>query len=877
MWSTMRTLGMYPDDLYARSIVPWLQSIGTIAIHKDQQYGAPAVRTLQRNWSQNQPMATFVPGRWPSGPELGTMPNRTLNPFNMRTNDYPERTQRLPGRSLARIPIILAAFAMARFGAAQDCSPVDVPYAENFDDADTPALPACITAETISGNAWRTVSSDTDGMEGKVANVGYTPSGSPDMNTWMFTRGVNMVAGTGYRLIFKYASSSDSNWPERMQVAYGTSNTEAGMSTVLADYPNIMMSTAQEVTINLLPTTTGVHYIGFQCYSVADMNQLYVDDIRVEAIPACDVPMDLAMGTIGTNMADFSWQPSISNPGEGYEWEVRSSGAPGSGSTGLDASGSTPAGATAASADQLASNTAYSLYIRSNCGGDEYSNWAGPIEFRTACDAVDLPYMEDFNAVTTPALPECMTMQTISGNPWTTVSAPTGYTGNVARVSYTSSDSPAMDTWLYTPGMNLTAGMQYELSYKYGNNSTDYTESMLVAFGNARSASAMTTTLADHPAIDDNTPHTHAVQFSPDADGVYYFGFKCYSIANQYYLYLDDISVVAATACSGTPDPGAVTAPATVCAGIDFELGISNEPQPGTSGLTYQWQGYTAAAGWADIADANTATVTVTQDEATWYRLIMACANGETAVSDSVEVLMSPIVDCYCNTVNFTSTVEPICNVTFAGIANDTDPEVGATPAFEEFLDDTAQVARGNTYTLSVAGNTAGNYTTYFTAFFDWDRDGTFETTVPVGSITASMCDSTIQVEVAVPADAELGTSRMRILKNYNTAPTNPCGSYSYGQAEDYLVNVSIGTGVERMELPASWQVHPNPATDVLNIPNGGAVTVHVKVYNALGKLVLEQQAATQLDVAKLAPGSYNLLVLDGRGHRLGHARFVKQ
>lgn len=94
-----------------------------------------------------------------------------------------------------------------------------------------------------------------------------------------------------------------------------------------------------------------------------------------------------------------------------------------------------------------------------------------------------------------------MSIENISGNSWRTVSAPTGMTGNVANVSYTSSGSPNMNTWLYTNGLNLVGGTSYRLTYKYFNNGTFYVESMSVAYGTAASAATMTSPLADRPSI----------------------------------------------------------------------------------------------------------------------------------------------------------------------------------------------------------------------------------------------------------------------------------------------------------------------------------------------------------------------------------------
>src|SRR5690606_29716325 len=49
---------------------------------------------------------------------------------------------------------------------------------------------------------------------------------------------------------------------------------------------------------------------------------------------------------------------------------------------------------------------------------------------------------------------------------------------------------------------------------------------------------------------------------------------------------------------------------------------------------------------------------------------------------------------------------------------------------------------------------------------------------------------------IAVPADAELGNTRMRVKKIFGTTNfLNPCLGASFGQAEDYTINVTEVTG----------------------------------------------------------------------------------
>lgn len=58
-------------------------------------------------------------------------------------------------------------------------------------------------------------------------------------------------------------------------------------------------------------------------------------------------------------------------------------------------------------------------------------------------------------------------------------------------------------------------------------------------------------------------------------------------------------------------------------------------------------------------------------------------------------------------------------------------------------------------------------------------------------------------------------------------------------------------------------------------MPNGG--TVHAEVFDILGNKVMEQDTASRVDIASLAPGSYSLVIIDKKGTTRSHATFMKQ
>ena len=168
--------------------------------------------------------------------------------------------------------------------------------------------------------------------------------------------------------------------------------------------------------------------------------------------------------------------------------------------------------------------------------------------------------------------------------------------------------------------------------------------------------------------------------------------------------------------------------------------------------------------------------------------------------------IVTPIVT-YC-AVNFPAGAEPVTNVTFAGINNTTPSAINtSTLAYEDFTTTFGQVTAGSTYPVSVSGfnpaNTINNFSNHVVAYFDWNHNGSFldaDEVYYLGYIQGNGAVSTITGNIAVPAGASIGNTRMRVIKKYyttlNESVANPCNTTGYGQAEDYTIVVNAQDAV---------------------------------------------------------------------------------
>ena len=112
-----------------------------------------------------------------------------------------------------------------------------------------------------------------------------------------------------------------------------------------------------------------------------------------------------------------------------------------------------------------------------------------------------------------------------------------------ARIQYHKKNK--MDDWLISAPLKLEGGKVYQFTFDTHNNGASYTECLEVMLGTSPTVEAMTTTLIEPTDITSETAITLGANISPAEDGVYYIGFHGISEANQMYLFVDNINILA--------------------------------------------------------------------------------------------------------------------------------------------------------------------------------------------------------------------------------------------------------------------------------------------------------------------------------------------
>jgi len=275
-----------------------------------------------------------------------------------------------------------------------------------------------------------------------------------------------------------------------------------------------------------------------------------------------------------------------------------------------------------------------------------------------------------------------------------------------------------------------------------------------------------------------------------------------------------------------------------------------------TTSTTYSVTGLTASTTYSFTVKAKDAAGNVSVD------------------SNSVSVTTSAVTITYC-TASATNTNDERIQKVQLGTINNTST---GTAGYEDFTALSTNLVRGTSNTISVTPFwTATKYNEAYSVYIDYNQNGVFTDTgekvwTKTGSQTTPATGS-----FTVPATATLGATRMRVMMKYSTAPTSPCGTYTYGQVEDYTVNITATAKVDEGNTKAlSFGLYPNPVTgDVLNITNLESAA-NFRIYNLMGQQVAAGKIENnEVHISALAAGAYIIEVSDENSSAV--KRFVKK
>ena len=208
---------------------------------------------------------------------------------------------------------------------------------------------------------------------------------------------------------------------------------------------------------------------------------------------------------------------------------------------------------------------------------------------------------------------------------------------------------------------------------------------------------------------------------------------------------------------------------------------------------------------------------------------------------------------------------DEILNVTFGTINNSSTGCTGAG-----YFDYTGTVAAasfvpGQSPSISVEVGPGGNDNV--AVWIDYNQNGTFEASEY--TLIGSTAGGVISGPINIPANALSGTTRMRVRVRYSTAiaNTDACTTFTYGEAEDYLVSFSTPSlnGAIVNIIPPSVGCGASNAI-VVKLRNSGATNISAGAATVALNIIgaNPQGPFTQTNPAIILPGDTATLTFTG-------------
>jgi hypothetical protein len=538
----------------------------------------------------------------------------------------------------------------------------------------------------------------------------------------------------------------------------------------------------------------------------------------------------------------------------------------------------------------LDSNTEYEVYVQTDCGSGDTSPWAGPVSFTTACDAISsFPWTEDFESVTTPALPSCFSELNNNSDTdyWKTYSS-YGTSSSKAAGMFTDYNAGNNDDYLILPQFTLTGNERLKYSVR-AHSSGEPNDYKVVLSTTGNSAADFTTDLMALTTVSSTSHEENIISLSAYSGDVYIAIHIPSGGLDGWYIYFDDFTVEALPSCSA---PTAITSSSITTSSAElswiagdsetlWNIEVVDVTAGGTATGTATYAGVTNPYSLTGLSSNNDYEVYVQAD----------CGAGDTSawagpVSFTTEP--APIVPNYANDFStfpgeFWSQGIGALNAGPAGSTSQWTSEVfgnsgdsGAAYVnvyYSSFSGGNLDWLISPMFDLS-SGNHYLNFNVALTGFFSTnsttfaaDDFVTLMVSEDNGSTWSELYrwDSNNSPSASGDAIPEIDLSSYTSMTKFAFYAESNAGNIDNDFFIDDFQITTTSLGIEEASV-SQFTYFPNPVNDVLTI-KAQKVVEDITVFNMLGQVVKRQTPNTRdctVDLSAMQTGAYFVQVSIG-------------
>lgn len=238
-------------------------------------------------------------------------------------------------------------------------------------------------------------------------------------------------------------------------------------------------------------------------------------------------------------------------------------------------------------------------------------------------------------------------------------------------------------------------------------------------------------------------------------------------------------------------------------------------------------------------------------------------ADGSGSITKTGFITVNTNTPTYCSSQSSNINYEWVAGVTI-GSFNKTS----TAQNYSDFTSSTISLGYGDHNITLTPGFSGNAYQEYWKIWIDFNKDGDFEDSGE--ELYSGRSNSALSGTITIPQSAS-GTKRLRVKMDYNNAPS-PCGSFTYGEVEDYTVSFTgvAATSLKKNKItnnnnniPISYdlRIYPNPVEKDLTIEGDISRYGSISVYSISGNLILKESISENrrkiVDISGLEVGYY--------------------
>jgi PKD repeat protein len=253
----------------------------------------------------------------------------------------------------------------------------------------------------------------------------------------------------------------------------------------------------------------------------------------------------------------------------------------------------------------------------------------------------------------------------------------------------------------------------------------------------------------------------------------------------------------------------------------------------------------------------------ITYSNAGTYEVTLTSSNasGSDTKTKSAYITVNAAPVSYCSSKGNTFSYEWIKSVQINTYTKNSDGT-----SYSDHTTETINLNTGANAISLTPGFSSTSYSEVWRIWVDWNKDGDFTDSGEEVFQPASS-SSTVTGSFTPPIDFS-GQTRMRISMKWNGTPT-PCETFSYGEVEDYTVEVNRAT-FESVQDPIAQdlKLYPNPAHQYFIIAGIETENSNYHIVNANGQIVqsgILHNYEEQIDISKLNSGMYMVRIVSAQ------------